>query len=473
MSSDLVIGLPGTSALTTEIEQYAQRLDGVREELYQCAARLIHTDQLVTESDLWRVDGPYSAVRAEESLVEARRLATEALVSSELLTSGLRRVVAGYEATELQLQDAHHRLSGLVGYGIGWLLPGLALLAVPLLVPSLIAGGGGLLLLPEERRRQLIEKVRALAEAKAGVLTDPLTVELVRATVTSADDTLAGLLRVPLPAAAILGEHGLGVTGIASATAAVGIAGSTAGLFVETAVRVRPVSTRSDVAPASSLKERIERIPAGDEQIRVDRYSRPGEPDRVEVYIAGTADLGTVTGTEPLDMTSNLHAMAGGSAGSARAVGAALRDAGVTSDTPIVFTGYSQGGLVAAQLAASGEWNTVALVTAGAPAGQVAVSRDIPYLALEHTDDLVPALGGRFESSGPLLVRHEFFAGPVDTSQALLPAHELENYVHTAGLADREPDTRIHGILSHLDATGATVTSTTYRAERLPGGESD
>src|SRR5690606_13967120 len=151
------------------------------------------------------------------------------------------------------------KLSGLVGYGLGWLLPGLALLAVPLLVPTLIAGGGAFLL-PEEHRRRLVEKVLALAEAKARLLTDPATVEVVRTLVTSADDTLAGAARVPLPLAALLGDDGLRVTGIASATAGVAVAGSTAGLFAETAVRVRPVSTRSDVTPAASVRERIERI---------------------------------------------------------------------------------------------------------------------------------------------------------------------------------------------------------------------
>lgn len=470
MSSDLVVGQPGTTVLTTEIEQYAQRLDTVREELYECAARLIHIDRLVSDAELWRVDAPYSAVRAEEALVEARGAVGGALASSEVLTSGLRQVAAGYEAAERGLEDAHLKLSGLVGYGLGWLLPGLALLAVPLLVPTLIAGGGAFLL-PEEHRRRLVEKVLALAKAKAGLLTDPATVEVVRTLVTSADDTIAGAARVPLPVAALLGDDGLRVTGIASATAGVAVAGSTAGLFAETAVRVRPVSTRSDVTPAASVRERIERIPDGSEQIRIDRYSRPGEPDRVEVYIAGTADLGIVTGTEPLDMTSNIHAMAGGSAGSARAVIEALRDAGVTPETPIVFAGYSQGGLIAAQLAGSGEWNTAGLFTAGAPAGQVAVPHDVPYLALEHTDDLVPALGGRYQETRPLLVRRQFATGAVDTSGALLPAHELENYVHTAGLADQEPDTRIRSILNQFDVKGCTVTSTIYRADRVTGGE--
>ena len=469
MGGDLAVGPPGTTVLTTDIERYAQRLDTVREELYQCAARLIHADHLVTDGELWRADAPYSAVRAEEALGEARRAVNDALVSSELLTSGLRRVVAGYEATERQLQDAHERLAGLVGFGLGWLLPGLALVAAPFLITSLAAGAGAFLLLPEGRRRQLTRAVVALAESKAGVLTDPGTVQLVRAAVTSADDGLAGLARVPWPVASLLGDQGLGVTGIASATAAVGVVGSAAGMFRETPVRVRPIAT-SAAEPASSVRDRIERVPSGGDQIRIDRYSRPGAPDRVEVYIAGTVDLGVVTGTEPLDMTSNMHAMAGGSAGSVRAVEQALRDAGVSADTPVVFTGYSQGGLVAAQLASSGDWNTAGLFTAGAPAGHIAVPHDVPYVALEHTDDLVPALGGWFDTSAPLLVRREFATGPVDTSDAFLPAHDLDNYVLTAGMADREADARIQSILERFDTDGYTVTSATYRAERVPSG---
>src|SRR5690606_37412072 len=370
MSGDLSLGPPGTTVLTSDLEQFAQGVDSVREELESCASRLGFADRLVSDAQLWRVDAPYSAVRAEEAQSRARLAVADSVESCVALASGLRSVIGTYEELELRLSDAHRNLSGLVGYGVGWLLPGLALVAAPVLVPSLVGGAIGLGLLPERQRRMLVGTVLAIADAKAGILTDPATVELVRSVVSSADDGLAGLLRVPASVAALLGDDGLGLTGLASATAMIGGVAAMTGAFVETPVAVKTVTTSRDVAPAAGAADRIRRIPDGEEQIRIDTYSLPGQPDRVEVYIAGTASLDVVTGTQPLDMTSNITAMAGGSAGSTRAVEHALRDAGVTAQTPVVFTGYSQGGLVAAQLASSGDWNTVGLVTAGAPAGQ-------------------------------------------------------------------------------------------------------
>lgn len=466
-SRELSIGTPATTVLTTDLEQFAQSLDVTHEELRECSGRLARTDRLITDRQLWQLDAPYSAVRAEHAQEEARWAVAEALASCEVLTTGLRSVIETYELTEERVRRAQLSLAGLVGYGLGWLLPGLVLLAAPILVPGLVVSAAGLMLVPEDRRQKAMERVAALAESKAGALTDPAAVELVRTVVSSSDDLIAGVTRVPHWVAAMLGDDGLGVTGIASATAMVGGAATTAGMLRETPVTVRPVATDRGVPPASGVEDRIARIPDGDEQIRIDRYSAPGHPDRVEVYIAGTAALGAVTGREPLDMTSNLTAMAGGSAGSERAVMQALRQAGVTAETAVVFTGYSQGGLIAARLAASGEWNTAGLVTVGAPAGQVAVSHDVPYLAIEHTDDLVPALGGRFEHSEPLVVRRRFAGDTVDTSERLLPAHELDTYARTASLLDAEPDTRVRDLLARLNVDGYAVTSTTYRADRV------
>lgn len=468
MSGDLTVGTSESSVLTTDLEQFAQYLEVVTRELSEGSRRLARADRFVTRGELVRGDSPYSAILAEEAIDAAQRAAAEALVSSELLATGLRFVIESYESTELQLARAHEGLAAHVGYGLGWLLPSIALLAAPIVLPGLAGSALGVLLMPEQHRQRLVQGVLALAHAKAGILTDPVTVELVRQVVTSADDFVAGAVHVPPGVALLAGDEGVGITGVASSTAIVaGVAGSF-GFLRESPVEVKPMSVTGNAAPATGVKDRIERIPSGHDQIRIDRYEAPGKPDRVEVYIAGTATLGAVTSNEPLDMTSNAHAVAGGSPGSRRAVEAALALAGVTAETPIVFTGYSQGGLIAAQLAASGDWNTAALVTVGAPAGQVAVPHGVDYLAIEHTDDLVPALGGRFEHSRPLVVRREFFDGAVDTSERILPAHELGNYVRTAGLVDEEPDARVRSIVARLASDGYRVTSTMYRADRMP-----
>lgn len=224
----------------------------------------------------------------------------------------------------------------------------------------------------------------------------------------------------------------------------------------------------SGIPGADGVRDRAERIPDEPDQIRIDRVSVRGEPDRFEVYIAGTAELSVSGDDEPWDMTSNLVAMGGGSAGSYRAVEEAMRLAGIDSASPVTLTGYSQGGLIAAQLAASGDYAVNGLVTLGAPAGQVAVPHDIPYLAIEHTNDLVPALGGTFASSEPVVVRRQLFDGPPPPGDYVLPAHRLSNYLETAALVDGSNDPRIEAALRRLQHSAhSSVTSTVYLAERV------
>lgn len=140
---------------------------------------------------------------------------------------------------------------------------------------------------------------------------------------------------------------------------------------------------------------------------------------------------------------------------------------GIDSSSPVTLTGYSQGGVIAAQVAASGDFAVDGLLTVGAPAGQVSVPHDIPYLAIEHSNDLVPALGGTFASSSPVIVRRQLFDGPPPASELILPAHQLSNYLDTARLVDASPNGAIGDAVARLNHPHYdTVTSTAYRAER-------
>ena len=150
-------------------------------------------------------------------------------------------------------------------------------------------------------------------------------------------------------------------------------------------------------------------------------------------------------------MTSNVVGIAGAKAGSYRAAEAAMKLAGIRADSSVVFTGYSQGGLVAAQLAASGDYRTAGLFTLGAPAGQVAVPKAVPYVAIEHTEDIVPAVGGTWASSAPVLVRRSVFGGKPANSTLVFPAHQLSQYRASAALLDRSDDQRVAAALGALD----------------------
>src|SRR5690606_3634281 len=120
------------------------------------------------------------------------------------------------------------------------------------------------------------------------------------------------------------------------------------------------------------------------------------------------------------------------------------------------------------QLAASGDYTIDGLITVAAPAGQVAVPHEIPYLAIEHSDDLVPALGGTFVSSDPLIVQREVFDGPPPTTKYVLPAHQLDYYLDTAELIDESENLKLDALLRRFAHTGTEdVTSTLFRAERV------
>src|ERR1019366_2248894 len=98
------------------------------------------------------------------------------------------------------------------------------------------------------------------------------------------------------------------------------------------------------------------------EQIRIDRYVEAGKPDRFDVYIAGTVTFDPKTRSQPFDLTSDLNGVGGHPSASYRAVVSAMQQGGVTSQSPVVLNGYSQGGLLASQLAASGSFNVQGVV---------------------------------------------------------------------------------------------------------------
>jgi pimeloyl-ACP methyl ester carboxylesterase len=170
-------------------------------------------------------------------------------------------------------------------------------------------------------------------------------------------------------------------------------------------------------------------------------------------------------------MTSNANGLAMGDAGSYRAAEDAMRMAGIDADSPVQFVGHSQGGMVAAGLIASGDYNAQGLFTVGGVVSQGLVTDSVPWLAIEHTDDLVPALGGTRTAPNAVLVRREALAGAPIPSDTLLPAHELTRYRETAALVDASEDGRTAAVLARLNqlGSGATaVTSSLFYARRVP-----
>src|SRR5690606_33638103 len=115
----------------------------------------------------------------------------------------------------------------------------------------------------------------------------------------------------------------------------------------------------------------------------------------------------------------------------------AMADAGITASDEVVLVGFSQGGLVADAVAASGHWNTVGLETYGDPGGGIELPEGLRGVAVRHSDDFVVATGG---PQGPtdrtIVERRAFAAGAPLPTDELAPAHQKRAYAETARMLD-------------------------------------
>lgn len=309
------------------------------------------------------------------------------------------------------------------------------------------------------------------------VLTSTAFVGALRIVMSSLDDVQAGALHMPLPLSRFLGEGGASVRGTKSAAKEAVIAGRSVGLFRNGPVAVTRRGAAVPVRAPATLEEVAVRIPKAEArrpQVRIEKYGDPDHPTW-GVYVPGTVEWSPITAAEPWDITSNLNAVAGGEPASAVAVAQAMRQAGIRPGDPVVFAGHSQGGAVVQVLAADGEFNTKAVVTFGAPEGNVPVPAGVSEIAVEHTNDLVPALtgvggvGGAESVGDRLIVRREAFHNqPIPTDDPL-PAHSMTAYAHTARAMDRSPESRLTDFATLLTTTlGTGVGSATrWKGERL------
>ena len=476
MSDELAIGGPNTtSVVTTELAAESWHLERLAAELAHYRAELSVLDRLVSSGMLRRADAPLSALAAERAIDEAEAALSRSADTSAVLARALALAAEGYSFAEYIAAAAAQRLAAVISFEAGYLLPvllpALALVALPVITAGAPVALAYSLATPQARKGVEAAVAKLLWDRRV-LLSDPHVVELVRLSVMSADDFGGGVLRVPPAFESLLGDEGFGVLGLDTSAAAVVAVAAGSGALRETPVTVTGGPTVSGGRPAEGFEDRADRIPTDGAQIRIDRYREPGHPDRFEVYLGGTLDFSPTPGKEVWDMTSNVVGIAGGNAGAYRAAQAAMKLAGITANSSVVFTGYSQGGLIAARLAASGRYRVAGLFTLGAPAGQVAVPKAIPYVAIEHAEDVVPALGGTWASSRPVLVRRQVFDAPPTDSEYVFPAHQLTQYRHSAALLDRAGDPRVRAALDKLGdgaARAVAVESTLYRATRVGG----
>ena len=251
--------------------------------------------------------------------------------------------------------------------------------------------------------------------------------------------------------------------------------GRALGLFNETPARLAEAHQLPVTSAPQDYHDRLLRVPheglgQPGPQVMIERYSVPGEPDRFSVYVGGTVTFNPGTTQEPWDMTSNVINATEAESGSVASVRQAMAAAGIDSDSPVQFTGYSQGGGTVARLVASEDYNTQGVLTFGGPTGQIRLPEGIPTVLVEHADDPVPALGGEQGNLDAVLVRRDVFEDARPDKTVAAPAHHIEYYLKTAQIMDESSSPQLATTLRDLDSftAGARLESSTdYRFERV------
>ena len=250
---------------------------------------------------------------------------------------------------------------------------------------------------PEVRRLAAVvgsPLLSALAD-HSDLLASPAFVDLVRGLVASADDVAVGLAGVDPPLAHLLGDEGAGVVGLGGmASALLILAGRNA--YTATPVtlgreragaRHRPRDARrcrlaaSRRAPLDTPRSGSSASPPGP----VRRHTRSTSPERVTCR-PGETSRSTWPATWP------------GSPATTRPP-TAPRSTPWTRPGSVPATGSRSSGTPRAASWPRGSRHPgpmprEALVTFGAPTGQIPIPDGVAHVAVEHAEDITPALGG-------------------------------------------------------------------------------
>lgn len=212
--------------------------------------------------------------------------------------------------------------------------------------------------------------------------------------------------------------------------------------------------------PSSSRAGRLEAPTSIGELVSVqgDLDSPDGRPDRVRVVqvpqadgssawvvvVPGTQEWSPTAGANPSDVTSDVLLMARKDTLLASGVEQALRTAQEQAGReglhdPVLLAGHSQGGIVAAALAADPGFRrrqrVTHIVTSGAPIARMPIPPEVSVLSLEHQQDAVPRLEGERNADRRswVTVTRDLRGSDVRTASA---SHAASRYRETAALAD-------------------------------------
>lgn len=150
------------------------------------------------------------------------------------------------------------------------------------------------------------------------------------------------------------------------------------------------------------------------------------------VDIRGTQSFGAGK-KGPQDMLTNFQGVGGMASDQLYAIQEAMDDAGIAPGEAVEFAGHSQGGIMAAQLAANPDvrsrYNVVSVVTAGSPTATIAPT-DVPVLSYENSGDIVPGLDGyATQGDNVTTVMFRDYEATCDVSDPVPCSHSASVYV--------------------------------------------
>lgn len=198
---------------------------------------------------------------------------------------------------------------------------------------------------------------------------------------------------------------------------------------------IAKVKKLRDHPTAPSAQTTAENSPDSGE-FEIERHETPGAHRPTwSVVVKGTQEW--LPGTSnPKDMQSNLALVGRVPADEEAAIVWALSQSGAQPGDAIEFVGHSQGGIVAASLAASPaiteHYAVAGVVTAGSPISGIELDETTPVLAFENTDDIVPALDGQSSRTSPtrMTVYSTGEGSPHDLDGYIIDAENAEHIGH-------------------------------------------
>jgi hypothetical protein len=204
------------------------------------------------------------------------------------------------------------------------------------------------------------------------------------------------------------------------------------------------------------------------------RFVSDGSATRhVIVDITGTKDwqVGRRIDANVANIGTNLRAIANQPTTYELGVLLALHASGVRRGDRIMLVGHSQGGLVAARLAAdlagSAQFQVTHLVTVGAPIGAMPVPSAVQTLAIENKGDVVP----QFDARDNTATRNHLTATVDRGGETVLDRHSLAGaYLPAAADLDASTDPSLQAWRDGAAGffSGATVDTQVFQIGRGP-----